>query len=489
MPKRSASRMTITVALGTSTPTSMTVVATSTSTSPARKRSITASFSAAATRPWSSSTRRPASSPCLAGEPVEGLLGRGAPRASRTPRSAGTRRRPGGRRPPRRARAPTRLVLLARPAPGVVRDRRAARRQLVEHRDVEVAVDGHRRGARDRRRRHHEHVGGDARSPLSRSAARCSTPKRCCSSITTTPSDENATVALDEGVGADDDVDLAGAERREDRLALGRRWCGWSAARPAPAARRRGCRRRRPSRPSSSTRMPRKCCSASTSVGRHERALVAALHGDEQGADGDDRLARADVALEEPVHRVRAGEVGGDLADRPLLRAGERERQRARGSGARAGRRRRPSCAGCPSRSRSSARLRSTSASWTRSSSSNTSRRRAWSRSLERLGRVDAAERPGAVDQVEPVEHGRRAPARRSSPARREHLLDPAGHVPAGHAGLLGLRVDRDDPARPVAHEVDDAGSSSGGAPVAVDLAEEDRLGARPAAGARASPG
>ena len=36
MPKRSASRITITVAFGTSTPTSMTVVATSTSSSPAR---------------------------------------------------------------------------------------------------------------------------------------------------------------------------------------------------------------------------------------------------------------------------------------------------------------------------------------------------------------------------------------------------------------------------------------------------------------------
>ena len=45
--------------------------------------------------------------------------------------------------------------------------------------------------------------------------------------------------------------------------------------------------------------------------GRHERALVAALHGGEQGADGDDRLARADVALQQPVHGVGRGQVGG----------------------------------------------------------------------------------------------------------------------------------------------------------------------------------
>ena len=43
---------------------------------------------------------------------------------------------------------------------------------------------------------------------------------------------------------------------------------------------------------------------------RHERALVPALHRGEQGGDGDDGLAGADVALQQPVHRVGAGEVG-----------------------------------------------------------------------------------------------------------------------------------------------------------------------------------
>src|SRR5262245_39078665 len=42
----------------------------------------------------------------------------------------------------------------------------------------------------------------------------------------------------------------------------------------------------------------------------------------------DDRLARADVALEEALHRHRAGEVAVDLGDRPLLVGGERERKR-----------------------------------------------------------------------------------------------------------------------------------------------------------------
>ena len=38
---------------------------------------------------------------------------------------------------------------------------------------------------------------------------------------------------------------------------------------------------------------------------RHERALVAALHRDEQRRERDDGLARADVALQQAVHRRR----------------------------------------------------------------------------------------------------------------------------------------------------------------------------------------
>ena len=39
--------------------------------------------------------------------------------------------------------------------------------------------------------------------------------------------------------------------------------------------------------------------------GRHQRPLVAALDRDEHRRDGDERLAGADVALEQPVHRHR----------------------------------------------------------------------------------------------------------------------------------------------------------------------------------------
>ena len=170
-PNRSASRITITVALGTSTPTSITVVATSTSISPAAKACIVRSFSSGGIRPCSISTRSPAS--CAGRQ-----LGEPAPR--RAPQ------RPGlvvgsiwPARPARRAVDPRAHDvglaalgdLLAHPLPGTVQPlrllgqraprssaRRPPCRQLDERRGVEVAEDGHRDRARDRRRGHHQHV-------------------------------------------------------------------------------------------------------------------------------------------------------------------------------------------------------------------------------------------------------------------------------------------------------------------------------------------
>ncbi len=60
----------------------------------------------------------------------------------------------------------------------------------------------------------------------------------------------------------------------------------------------------------------------------HERALMAVLDGAKKRVEGDDRLPRADVALEEPLHRCRAGEVAVELADRRALLRRQLERQR-----------------------------------------------------------------------------------------------------------------------------------------------------------------
>ncbi len=68
----------------------------------------------------------------------------------------------------------------------------------------------------------------------------------------------------------------------------------------------------------------------------HQRALAAALDRAQQRVERDRGLPRADVALEQPLHRHAAREVGVDLGDRPLLVLGEGERERGAVAGDRA---------------------------------------------------------------------------------------------------------------------------------------------------------
>ena len=52
--------------------------------------------------------------------------------------------------------------------------------------------------------------------------------------------------------------------------------------------------------------------------GRHQRALAVALDRPQQGIESDDGLPRADVTLEQSLHRRRALEVGVDLGRSPI---------------------------------------------------------------------------------------------------------------------------------------------------------------------------
>ena len=61
--------------------------------------------------------------------------------------------------------------------------------------------------------------------------------------------------------------------------------------------------------------------------GGHHGGLVAGLHGRQHRQRGHDRLARAHVALQQAMHRVRCGHVAPDLVPHALLGAGERPRQ------------------------------------------------------------------------------------------------------------------------------------------------------------------
>ena len=61
--------------------------------------------------------------------------------------------------------------------------------------------------------------------------------------------------------------------------------------------------------------------------GCHQRTLPARGHGHRRGQRGDHRLARSDIALQQPVHGLRARQVGGDFGHHTLLRASQCKRQ------------------------------------------------------------------------------------------------------------------------------------------------------------------
>src|SRR5262245_22422111 len=61
----------------------------------------------------------------------------------------------------------------------------------------------------------------------------------------------------------------------------------------------------------------------------HQRPLVAVLDPTEQRVQRDRRLPGADVALEQPLHGRRKGEVTVDVGDRALLVLGQLEGQRS----------------------------------------------------------------------------------------------------------------------------------------------------------------
>ena len=141
----------------------------------------------------------------------------------RRARSRGRRRRP-----PRRA---------ARAAGCASRSACGPAGFSVQARDVEIAIGGQHQRARDRRRRHHQDV--DARCPWRRARMRCSTPKRCCSSMTASARSLEVDIVLEQRMRADDDVDLARGEAAQQRVARACPSRGRSAARCAtPAASR-----------------------------------------------------------------------------------------------------------------------------------------------------------------------------------------------------------------------------------------------------------
>ena len=283
----------------------------------ARKRSITAAFSAGFSRP------------CTRPDLELGQASRSAPRAgldrglqlaaSPIPRSAGRPSRPG--RPAAQA-SRTRSTTSSRRALGdeLGHDRRAARRQLVDHRHVEIGVVAHRQRARDRRRAHHQLVRLSPHAALPAAArgaarrrsdaARRRSPAPACGSSTSSWNSACVPIASCASPLAIAAIALAALLRRQ------------AAGEPRDLARRSG---------SSQARELAVVLLGEDFGRRHDRDLIAVLDRLQRGERGDDGLAAADVALQQALHRV------GALRDRArisrmhaLLRARQRERQRAR---------------------------------------------------------------------------------------------------------------------------------------------------------------
>ena len=221
-----------------------------------------------------------------------------AGRPAPTPPPADGRRRPA---PPRAASpAIQRSIGAAPPVVDEPRDRRhASRRHLAQQREVQIAVERERERARNRRGAHDEAVRADlpgaaSRSPLSRSRCRWSTPKRCCSSTTTRPRRGELHPFAQDGM-------RAGRAPRSRPPPAPR----GGAAAPPPACARAGARSsRRAARTTPRRAAPAARRGSRWGPGRPTATPASAAARQRQRRHH--RLARADIALQQPVHRGRA---------------------------------------------------------------------------------------------------------------------------------------------------------------------------------------
>ena len=196
--------------------------------------------------------------------------------------------------------------------------RRAARRQLVDDRHVQIGISGHRQRPRDRRRRHDQ---------LMRDSGRRAGPFRAAAGADARRSDAARRRSPDRAAGTRRLPETARACRSRSSL---RRMRGRRARACAPRALRLpvSSANGRSSGASQCRKIARVLLGQQLRR-RHHRGLKASFHGARGRERGDDRLAAADVALHQPQHRTGLREVALDLLPRAQLRARQLERQRA----------------------------------------------------------------------------------------------------------------------------------------------------------------
>jgi hypothetical protein len=191
--------------------------------------------------------------------------------------------------------------------------RRAARRQFVDDRHVEVGVVAHGQRARDGRGAHHQLVRaegarlGAQRQALAHAEAvlfvdHCGTEAREIDRV------------LDQRMRAD----------RDRRLAAGNGRLHGALVAHLQAARQPGHADAQRFEPAGQLAV---MLFGEDFGRRHERRLIAGLDRAQAGERRDHGLAGADVALQQALHRERLREIGGYLRPGACLRSGQAERQ------------------------------------------------------------------------------------------------------------------------------------------------------------------
>ena len=169
--------------------------------------------------------------------------------------------------------------------------------------DVHVAIRREQQRARDRRRRHHQHVRGPA-------LGRQGQPLMHTEAVLFVDDRQRQILErdrfLEQRVGSDDHRGFPVGESLQDLFAGLPLFPAGEQCQRYP-----GGRRQRPDGGEMLT---------GEDLGRrHQRGLGAAFDGVEHGQHGDDRLAAADIALKQPQHALVGRHVVGDLGHRALL--------------------------------------------------------------------------------------------------------------------------------------------------------------------------
>ncbi|CAB5041515.1 unannotated protein [freshwater metagenome] len=204
-------------------------------------------------------------------------------------------------------------------------DRCPAPRKLGESGHLEIPEHGHRDSSGDRGRRHDQDMGALVITHLRRERRPLLDPEPVLLVDHDKAKVEELHSVLEQCVSSDDDAAVSDADVQEHLATTARRQRSGDERHPGPDVRateepafgeRAQHRRDRPV-----------VLLGEDLGGCEQDGLAAVIDHREHGAQGDDRLARADLALQEPVHRVRARHVLGDRSAHLELSGGELEGQ------------------------------------------------------------------------------------------------------------------------------------------------------------------